>query len=671
MPGLLDLKTDLKSLKYGSDRPGGGDSGLPYIKTDINTVDSGFNRFRLTKFDDGLIRGGAIGALNASVADTLRIGKFLTDIPKGPLFIVKQVGLQLSNPQLETKQISINRGGLFGGIVNLASRINNVVGPTRIYNLGINTLAQIPVNAFGAHFNRHGLLPVQSEDTKYFSVVQANNENNANRLVGYKDKFSLGDNKGNQTQDNRITNALVAGINAVNSILRPILGVNVPQIPNIKQDPKQLTIDSYLGGPGSVYGIGNTTIRRYSFTEDATKIKNSLEVGNANNRLANTDLDKNLSRDLVKNGPSSYPNILPPSIPGNVYGNLKTYKAISERNQLSTREAVTNDVLNTLNAFGIGVPINNNKPDTSNQFRIIASDTNGPIKTEKGIGFSTTNLPNKITYKNTYGDLVTVNKSSWSAASREVRIGNGRIDSINLTPLFTAKGGQDSLVVNIKGVNYTINDLAKFRIEAINTDKPDESTFMVFRAYITAFDDSTNANWDAIKYIGRGEEFYIYNGFNRKINISFKVAALSAKEMEPMYQKLNFLMSNLMPDYNNLLMRGPMTKMTVGNWIDSQPGVINSLSYTISNDSPWEIALNEPIPGSGGKKEMVLPHIIDVNLSFTPIGVHTKGTYQTPRKSTIQSNIAQNWNGSNEKSNYISTSGSFEGKVGGEPNQIY
>ena len=653
---------------------------MPYIKTDINTVDSGFNRLRLTKFDDGLIRGGAIGALNASVVDTLRIGKFLTDIPKGPLFIIKQVGLQLSNPQLEIKNLNIDRGGFFGGITNIANRINNVIGPTRIYNLGINTLAQIPVNAFGAHFNRHGLLPVQNEDTKYINVVQSNNENNANRLVGYKDKFSLGDNKGNQTQDNRIVSAVIAGINAVNSILRPILGVNAPQIPNIKQDPKQLTIDSYLGGPGSVYGVGNTTIRRYSFTEDATKIKNSIEVGNDNNRLANTDLDKNLSRDLVKNGPSSYPNTLPPSIPGNVYGNLKTYKAISERNQLSARETTTKAVTGALASFGIGVPVSN-KPDTSNQFRIIASDVNGPIETKKGIGFSTTNLPNKITYKNTYGDLVTVNKSSWSDASREVRIGSGRIDSINLTPLFTAKGGQDSLVVNIKGENYTINDLVKFRIEAINTDKPSESTFMVFRAYITAFDDSTNADWGAVKYIGRGEEFYIYNGFTRKINISFKVAALSAKEMEPMYQKLNFLMSNLMPDYNNnLLMRGPFTKMTVGNWIDSQPGVINSLSYTISNDSPWEIALNEPTPG--GKKEMVLPHIIDVNLSFTPIGVHTKGTYQTPKKSTSQSNIAQNWNGSNEKSNYINsettnsgtgsiTIDSVKGFVASEPKQIY
>ena len=36
MPGLLTLKTDLKSLKYGNDTPGGGDSGQPYIQTSID-----------------------------------------------------------------------------------------------------------------------------------------------------------------------------------------------------------------------------------------------------------------------------------------------------------------------------------------------------------------------------------------------------------------------------------------------------------------------------------------------------------------------------------------------------------------------------------------------------------------------------------------------------------
>ena len=37
--GLVDLKTDLKNLKFGSDRPGGGSSGQPYIQTAIPSSD--------------------------------------------------------------------------------------------------------------------------------------------------------------------------------------------------------------------------------------------------------------------------------------------------------------------------------------------------------------------------------------------------------------------------------------------------------------------------------------------------------------------------------------------------------------------------------------------------------------------------------------------------------
>jgi len=272
---LLDLKTDLKSLKYGNDRPGGGDSGQPYQKVDINTVDSGFNRLRMTKFDDGFVRGGAVGAINASIVDTFRIGKFLTDLPKGPLWIAKQVGLQLSNPVLETKKITIGNGqGILGFVGNALSTVNNALGPTRIYNLGINTIAQVPVNAFGGHLNRHGLLPVQDENTKYLAVVQYNNEHGNNRLVGYKSKFQLGDLKPNATQNKSILGLL----NTVTSALGLITGIKVPPL---KADPAQLIINKYMGGPNSTYGIGNTIIRRYDFTEDGAKIQFALNQSKA------------------------------------------------------------------------------------------------------------------------------------------------------------------------------------------------------------------------------------------------------------------------------------------------------------------------------------------------------------------------------------------------------
>jgi len=246
--------TKLKSLKFG-DKGTTGDSTKPYIVTDINTADTFINKFRLTKFDDGLIRGGAVGAANAGITDTIRIGKFLTDFPKGPLFIAKQVGLQLSNPPLETKQLGTNitGTGLFGkiaaGAINVANKINNLVGgPTRIYNLGINTLAQVPVNAVGGHIARHGFLPNLDESQKYESVVTTNNKNGNNRLEGlYKNLFK------SVYYDKHI----------------------------FRSNTSKTIISNNLGGAKSTYGIGYTTIRRTIFTGNEIDIitaKNKSET---------------------------------------------------------------------------------------------------------------------------------------------------------------------------------------------------------------------------------------------------------------------------------------------------------------------------------------------------------------------------------------------------------
>jgi len=647
---LLNLRTDLKSLKYGSDRPGGGDSGLPYIKTDINTIDSGFNRLRLTKFDDGLIRGGTIGALNASVTDTLRISKFLIDPPKGPLFIAKQVGLQLSNPRLEVPKNPANI--VLGASDNaLAVGTNGLLEPTRIYNLGINTIAQIPVNAFGGHFNRHGILPVQTDASKYEAVVTANNNvlgsSEFNRLVSLANKFKLGDRTPNSTTNRQaisIFNTLSQAASIITGISTPPLGIS----------PQDLIIDDYVAGPGSTYGIGRTTINRISNTEDGYKIGLSLDqskqyAGKTRNQTTSAPelVDFSKDKNTGNNAISAYPiisqieaSIINKAINQSVvnYSNInsKTYaelqKQIEQQQQLKNDSKLSGSIY--YNQFGI--------------YNVTGSNPNGSTNgSYSSIGIE------KIGYKNSYGDVVIINKSNWKDASREVRVGSGRQDRINLTPLFNADEGKDSLNVKIGKDNYNINDLVKFRIQAINTNNPSKGVYMVFRAYLTDLSDDVQANWNDIKYAGRGDKFYIYDGFSRKMSIGFKVAALSSKEMQPMYQKLNYLMSNLMPDYGEgKVMRGPLVRMTVGNYIDSQLGVLNSLTYKISNDTPWEIALNEPTV-QGGIREMVLPHIIEVSLGFTPIGSQTWNQNELPRKANNVTNIAQNYNGKNESSNYI------------------
>jgi hypothetical protein len=175
------------------------------------------------------------------------------------------------------------------------------------------------------------------------------------------------------------------------------------------------------------------------------------------------------------------------------------------------------------------------------------------------------------------------------------------------------------------------NDLVKFRIEAINNDDPGNSVFIHFRAFLDSFSDAFSATWNSTKYIGRGEEFYTYGGFTRGININWTVAAQSKDELIPMHQKLNYLASNLTPDYSDGgYMRGPMMRLTVGGYLYSQPGFITSLTYTVDDASPWEIGINNISAKSdtntlagetaiSDKSVKELPHIIRVVMAYTPI----------------------------------------------------
>jgi hypothetical protein len=124
--------------------------------------------------------------------------------------------------------------------------------------------------------------------------------------------------------------------------------------------------------------------------------------------------------------------------------------------------------------------------------------------------------------------------------------------------------------------------------------------------------------------MGRGENYYRYNGFTRTINLGWTIAAQSKEELIPMYQKLNFLASSLAPDYSaDGYMRGNLAVITIGGYLFDQPGIINSINYSVPTESPWEIGINDAFEESKyGYDTTVkeLPHIIKVTgFSFTPI----------------------------------------------------
>jgi len=173
------------------------------------------------------------------------------------------------------------------------------------------------------------------------------------------------------------------------------------------------------------------------------------------------------------------------------------------------------------------------------------------------------------------------------------------------------------------------NDLVKFRIAVIDNNNPSEKTFIHFRAFINSFSDSMNASWNNFKYTGRGEDFYTYQGFNNSISIGFTVAVQSIQELSVVYQKLNYLKSSLAPDYSDEgYMRGNIHQLTFGGYFYEVPGIIESLTYTIPDGTPYEIGIpsddTELDDTEGGvtfrnPEVAELPLVINVEMSFKPI----------------------------------------------------
>jgi hypothetical protein len=226
---LIDLKSDLTNLKFGNDRPGGGNSGLPYIKTYLPQNDSAAAQLGIAagKYSiDFPIRGGA-KALTDAVTDTLRITKFFGDLQRGPFFIAKQIGLQLSNPRTEV-------GAVLG-----STPYTQVYVPT-------NTLASVAVQGSGIHWDRPGLVPSTSDQLKYAYIVGqqvVTNNGKTNRLLTlYSTKIKPGSVPIDPTNVKR-------------------LGID---------DKSSLNLFKYSNGPETTYGLGETIIPRFDSTTPAS-----------------------------------------------------------------------------------------------------------------------------------------------------------------------------------------------------------------------------------------------------------------------------------------------------------------------------------------------------------------------------------------------------------------
>lgn len=178
------------------------------------------------------------------------------------------------------------------------------------------------------------------------------------------------------------------------------------------------------------------------------------------------------------------------------------------------------------------------------------------------------------------------------------------IDQLNASEIIPREN-----LTELYGDTLGLKDFIDFRISLIDTSNPLNDNVLYFRAYLDDYNDNFSGKWNPINYNGRAEEFYIYNGFNREINFTFKIAALSKPELIPIYQKLNALVGSTAPEYVNRRMRGRYVRVNIGDLLHETPGFFRGINLTWQTSYPWEI----------DKTEGQLPHVLQVNCNFTPI----------------------------------------------------
>ena len=596
---LVNLTTNLKSLRYGKDTIGGGNSNQPYVKTSIPEDLSDVGR---TGGPDFLLRGGTL--LPKIIGnDVSRMTKMFFDFksPRGPLFIAKQNLLSLTNvsSQVGYKEFKESDTPPPEG-TSIGNLLRSLVPPLNqgIY-LPLSTIGQAAGNAIGLHLDKQGLgfnfkTTVGSPDGNsllglptYLNTIHTNSTDGPkSRLYGLLDKINT------DTQ-----------------------GVN--------------DLYSYSGGPGATLGVGKTNI---------------VMVGDQRTGINNPTLklqdNRFVSKQFVPNYDIKLDNIFKTSIFNTYRSSIFGFETESGRlfdkvfgirddSVYQPGTYLKTDIGKLRSGTGGFVPqlqlsqeqIENKDPvSKGGKVENFSKPFEGTDYIPKSIDYT---QAGRIEQRVKLGDPgKRANRSSYTIGRRDIGSsidsveGNSgykkALDQINAFPIY-----QSGIVTD----NKIKNDLVKFRIGVISNTDPSLKTYIHFRAFINSFEDNFTADWKGTNYMGRGEKFYKYGGFDRKISMGWTVAAQSKQELIPMWQKLNYLASVTAPDYSSTgYMSGNLITLTVGGYLYEQVGIMTGLNLSIPDESPWDIAISDTDTATRDASVKEMPMICNVSgFNFIPI----------------------------------------------------
>ena len=503
-------------------------------------------------------RGGITTYASRAADDLGRIGKFLAS-GKGLLFLAKQVGLQLMNPNVQDATGRVP--------ANPFTSVTKQFTPLKL-------LANVLGGGLGLRTSRHGIVPF-SDIGGYETIVKGQSFSN-NRLYRLREELI-------ESNITRLGDA--SRVASTFSDIQEKLG--------FKGTPIQTL--SGITGPSSVLGVGLTTIRvaertnRKNILTDQSKQRYTIRsqyaqgLNKTRNENNTTTLDGNINSGTNIDNWSLSPNtrtdtqfskIAEKYLDINVGGEIPdTLNNPVQR----TTAGKANDYATV--AYGripvrrrhnyVGAPNNFlvdnifNEPDGKKNLQNLIS---GPVLPETYNGET-----NKWENNPDYLDYETKNVVQ-------------RFGYLNYGSKNTKANGGDGNPSDYKKISGDDGDIVLFRIGTTR-----------FRAYIDSISDAISPTIDTEQPLGSPISAVRYRGVERNVSVSFKVAVLAKQDLSLIYGKLRDLQNYAFYKTSTDTFTLQTIPVRIGDLYNFE-GYVESVSYDWDSDMPWDITPTKQVP---------------------------------------------------------------------------
>lgn len=665
-----------REIGFGKDRPEGGSSKQPYIKKPIK------EDFKNPAFyNDFIVRGGIL-SLTSAAEDVTRLTKYFTDLsnPSGILFAAKQNILSRTGIKTEANQPTpaYLGGALNEGVYLPTSTLAQVLvgfAGTTLNKQGIDPTGLVPGLAIRdyqtAVYKRNINQPIEYSVAKSVQrkvdkinqnilkkqdqIESTNASFNAQALSATTSAWSQFKERRLNARINNLEGDIeglqedvtsIVGGKFSNRLLRlwNKFGLNPDNETEVNNGS---TILSYGGGPGSALGFSRTKIKFATSNDGQTPLRTGYVmidpyegIGYRNHSFDNLlqySLDTLFDGKQLKSSVFRQYQIFNPTVTEEQYfGTPEYFTTYNGKDNVQPwlSQPVNNPPFAAWNQSQINAQSANINSLINADFRQALDPTSQPQYTFLSLApnYQTKNIEDNLNLGNPgrRGNI-----SSYTKGKRSI-VGNGAplgpVDKVNASYIYKANtltGDQGSRYYtgNSEDGDNPYKDIIPFYIAILNNDSQVGGTYkkyMHFRAFIDSFSDSYDADWKTINYMGRAENFYKYNSFDRKISMAFTIVAQSREEITAMYDKLNFLASSLAPEYldsyTSGYMAGNIAYITLGDYLHEQPGIITSLTYDVPEEATWEIGIDDEGNDLDVNDVRKVPHMIKITgINFIPL----------------------------------------------------